>query len=142
VSPLDKESIQSKIARIRKNLRELKKMAKLSYKEYSKDVILTASAERLLQVSIEAMLDIGSHIIAEEGLGEPLEYKDVFSCLVKAKILPKSHEGKFIKLAGLRNRIVHLYDEIDHHILHKALQTELGDFDLFVKFIIRYLSKH
>ncbi|MBI2336833.1 MAG: DUF86 domain-containing protein [Deltaproteobacteria bacterium] len=139
MSPLDKESIRSKLARILKNLRQLSELGKLSYKKYIQDIKNTSTAERLLHVSIEAMLDVGSHIVAEEKLGEPLEYKDVFILLVQAKILPKSHEQAFIKLAGLRNRIVHLYDEIDHRLLHKALKKELGDFELFVRSIIRYL---
>lgn len=140
MSPLDQESIQSKIARIQRNIRELKKLGKLTYKNYVGDIRNTAMAERLLHVTIEAMLDIGSHIIAEESLGEPLEYKDVFKLLTKAKILPSEKEETFIRLAGLRNRIVHLYDEIDHKLLHKALKTELSDFDIFVKEIVTYLS--
>src|SRR3989344_1688731 len=101
MSPLDKEALQSKIARIRRNLRELKRLGKLPYKKYIQEDYHTAVAERLLHISIEAMLDIGSHIIAEEGLGEPLEYRNVFSILVKAKILPKNKEEDFVNLTGL-----------------------------------------
>ena len=141
MSPLDRQSLTSKIARIRRNLRELKRLGKMPYKEYAQSFQCTATAERLLHVTIEAMLDIGSHIVAEEGLGEPTEYKDIFVCLVKGGILPKSHEVAFIRLAGLRNRIVHLYEDIDHALLHKAIKTELTDFDLFLKSIVKFLKK-
>ncbi len=140
MSPLDQESIQSKIARIQRNISELKKLAKLTYKKYVGDIRNTSMAERLLHVTIEAMLDIGSHIIAEESLGEPLEYRDVFKLLTRAKILPPTKEEAFIRMAGLRNRIVHLYDDIDHKLLHKALKQELSDFDIFVREIVKYLS--
>lgn len=140
MTPLDKESLRSKIARIRKNLKELKKLGKLSYDEYTKDILHTATAERLLQISIEAMLDIGSHIIAEESFGEPLEYRDVFVLLVKNGILPKEKETAFLKLAGLRNRIVHVYEDIDHKQIHRYLQGDLGDFEDFINAISAYLT--
>lgn len=95
MSPLDQNSLQSKITRIRKNLKELKKLAALSYDDYSKNDLNKAIAERFLHVNIEAMLDIGSHIIAEEALGEPLEYRDIFLLLTKHKILPSSYEKQY-----------------------------------------------
>lgn len=140
MTPLDKESIQSKIARIRKNVKELKKLGKLSYDKYTKDILHTATTERLLQISIEAMLDIGSHIIAEESFGEPLEYRDVFALLIKNGILPQENEAAFLNLAGLRNRIVHVYEDIDHKQIHRFLQENLGDFDAFIDAISTYLT--
>lgn len=140
MSPLDRNSLQSKIARIRKNVKELKKLAALPYQKYVDDFRNTSLAERLLHVTIQAMLDIGSHIIAEESLGEPLEYRDIFILLSKGKILSKKCETRFVNLAGLRNRIVHLYDDIDHKLLHKALKTEIKDFETFVKAIEKYLA--
>jgi uncharacterized protein YutE (UPF0331/DUF86 family) len=140
MTPLDKESLQSKIARIRKNLKELKKLGELPYDEYTEDILHTATAERLLQISIEAMLDIGSHIIAEESFGEPLEYRDVFVLLVKNGILPKEKETAFLKLAGLRNRIVHVYEDIDHKQIHRFLQGNLGDFEDFIDAVSAYLA--
>lgn len=138
---LDKESIHSKIARIRRNLSQLKKLGKIPYQKYVGDFLNTSTAERLLQVSIEAMLDIGSHIIAEEELGEPLEYRDVFSLLVKNKIIRKTSKEKLMQLASLRNRIVHVYEDIDHKLIHRYLQKELSDIEKFTKEIVLYLKK-
>lgn len=141
MSPLDKESVQFKINRIRKNLRELKQLGKLAYRTYIRDERNKYVAERLLQVAIEAMLDIGSHIIAEEGLGEPLEYRDVFSILCQAKILPKAKLENFQNMVGLRNRIVHLYETIDHRLIHRFLRKELGDLETYLRVVARYLRK-
>lgn len=141
MSPLDKNSLKSKIARIRRNVKELKKLATLPLDTYIRDFRNTTLAERLIHVTIEAMLDIGSHIIAEESLGEPLEYRDIFVILTKAGILPKKLEKQFVSLAGLRNRIVHLYDEIDHELLHKAMQTEIDDFEIFTEVVLKFLNR-
>lgn len=139
MSPLDKESMQFKINRIRKNLKELQKLGKLSYKNYVKDIHSPVLAERYLHVSIEAMLDIGSRIISEEGMGEPLEYRNVFEILCQARILPKDHLENFLNMVGLRNRIVHLYETIDHKLIHRFLQKNLDDFEVFLKAVVRYL---
>lgn len=141
MAPLDAESIRFKITLIRKNLKELKKLGQLPFKKYESNFLYTATSERLLHVIIEAMLDIGSHIVANEALGEPLEYREVFILLVQNGILPKKKEKNFLDLAGLRNRIVHLYDEIDHKLLHKALRTELDDMEVFIKAILKYLDR-
>jgi len=141
MSPVDVESLQSKIARIRKNIKELKRLGQIPFNDYIGNIEHTATAERLLHVTIEAMLDIGSHIIAEESLGEPTEYRDVFTILINANILPKDKEKQLVDLAGLRNRIVHLYDDIDHKLLHDYLKNELGDFDIFIKTILKYLER-
>ena len=141
MSPLDKESIQSKVARIRLNLVELRKLAKIPLKEYMSSIQHTAVAERLLQISIEAMLDIGSHIIAEEGLGEPLEYRNVFMILSQARILPRNKEKQFLNMVGLRKRIVHLYEDMDHKKIHQFLKRDLADFETFVEIIAHYISR-
>lgn len=139
MSPLDKESLQSKINRIRKSLKQLREFSAMPYREYIKGSINTAVTERLLQVSIQAMLDIGSHIISEEGLGDPLEYRDIFIILIQAKILPKHKQTAFLNMIGLRNRIVHLYEDIDHKRIHRFLKKDLPDFEIFLKAVTRYL---
>lgn len=144
MSPLDQvdqESLHSKIARIRKNLRELKSLGRLPCRKYLGNLVNTATAERFLQITIQAMLDIGSHIVAEEGLGEPLEYRDIFSLLAKAKVISRDLGEKLVELAGLRNRLVHLYEEIDHQMIHRFLKNDLKDIELFVKGVTVYLKK-
>lgn len=141
MTKLDKQSIHSKIARLRKNIKELSQIGKTPVKKYKNNFLLTSTTERLLQVSVQIMLDIGSHIVSEEELGEPLEYRDIFKLLVKEKILPQKMESSLMELTGLRNRIVHVYDEIDHNLIYQCLQNELGDMDDFVGLITKYIKK-
>jgi len=141
MSPLDKESLFYKIEKIRTGLRTLRKLAKLPFKEYNKEIEHRMTAERLLQVSIEAMLDTGNHIIAAEGLQAPLEYRDVFNILARSKVLPDALATRCQKMVGLRNRLVHEYMEIDHVIIYDILNQHLGDFEDYVKAIVRFVSK-
>lgn len=141
MSPLDQESLFFKIEKIRFGLRTLRKLAKLPYRQYIKNVEHRMTAERLLQVGIEAMLDIGNHIIAAEGLQAPLEYRDIFTILEKNKILPHRLVGRCQQMVGLRNRLVHEYMEIDHTILYDILKRNLGDFEDYVRVIIQFANK-
>jgi len=45
------------------------------------------------------------------------------------------------QMAGFRNRLVHLYWEIDDELIYDYLQSELGDFDEFVRHILRFVEQ-
>ncbi|MGH3995944.1 MAG: HepT-like ribonuclease domain-containing protein [Pseudonocardiaceae bacterium] len=45
--------------------------------------------------------------------------------------------GRLRGLAGLRNRLVHVYDEIDDARVHEALTTGLPDLDAFAAAVAR-----
>jgi len=51
-----------------------------------------------------------------------------------------SHEltEKLGKMVGLRNRLVHLYWEIDEELVFEHIQSNLADFDQFTFQIIQY----
>jgi uncharacterized protein YutE (UPF0331/DUF86 family) len=44
-------------------------------------------------------------------------------------------------MVKMRNRLVHLYWEIDSDILYDTLQNNLGDFDRFKACIYQYLRR-
>jgi len=138
---IDQEIIDSRLEKIRANLVDLKTMAKLTAKDFLSDSIKISAAERNLQISIEAMLDIGNHIIAEKGFEQPTEYRDIFLVLGKRGVFSGSFTEKLVEMAGLRNRLVHVYMDIDPKQIYEFLTRDLGDFDAFVKQILIYCNK-
>lgn len=44
-------------------------------------------------------------------------------------------------LAGLRNRLVHLYDEVDDYSVHEALQQGLDDLEGFAHAITTFAAR-
>lgn len=78
---IDQEIITARLERIRANLTDLRDLAKLPSDKFQTSRQYLAAAEHLLQISIEAMLDIGNHIIAEKGFEPPAEYREVFEIL-------------------------------------------------------------
>jgi uncharacterized protein YutE (UPF0331/DUF86 family) len=49
--------------------------------------------------------------------------------------------GRIAACAGLRNRIVHEYDELDAKKVHEALQTALQDVPVYLRRVNEYLDR-
>lgn len=133
---VDKAVIQHKINIIENNLLKLNTLAKLPADEFVDKFYYVESAKHLLQVSIEAMLDISHHIIARKRYRVPGSYAEAFVILVENNILPKDKEGSFVKMAKFRNRIVHLYHKIDDEEIYVILQGSLSDLQAFVGAVV------
>ena len=108
--------------------------------QFVSDKILIGSAKYYLQVSIEACLDVANHIIASERLRAPKDYADSFSVLNEAGFISTELCRKLRQMAKFRNRLVHLYSEIDNNYIYGFIQNNLDDFLLFKKAITRRLK--
>ena len=102
------------------------------------DFTRTGSLRYYLQVSIECCLDLANHLIAAQALRPPKDYADAFTVLGEAALVP-DFVPTLQKMARLRNRLVHLYWEVDDEMLHGFLTTQLSDFDRFKGCVIRVL---
>jgi len=60
----------------------LQELQSVSFKEYQENKLIRKAVERTLHTAIEVCLDIGHHIISEEGFRSPEDNKDVFIVLV------------------------------------------------------------
>ena len=138
---VNKELILDRLARVRENIKHLKELGKMSMKNFVSDFMATGSAERLLQTSIEACLDIGNHIISRCGLERPREYKDVFLILGREGILPYLFAEKLVPMVKFRNRLVHLYWKVNEEEVYKIIQHNLKDIEEFVQHIANFLEK-
>ncbi|OGF68003.1 MAG: hypothetical protein A2Y62_20395 [Candidatus Fischerbacteria bacterium RBG_13_37_8] len=137
---IDKDLVLSKISTIRSNLRRLSDMTNKSESEFISDYISVSASERLLQVAIEAFLDIGHHIIAKKGFDRPAEYRDIMIILGKEGVIPPEFAEKVKVMASFRNRLVHLYDKISEKELYSILKNHLKDIENFITYIVSYLE--
>ena len=112
----------------------------ISFQVYLDNKMLQRAVERLLQISIEACLDIGRHIIAEEGFRYPEDNKDVFQILAEEGIVPRTLLPALLDMARFRNLMVHDYARIDDAKVYAILKRNLGDFDAYARAIVSYLE--
>lgn len=112
MSPLDAAIIRRKLAHLVASLDSLRPLSRLNIEEYRARLYERKAAERLLQETIEATLDINAHLIAELGGEVPDEYYSGFLKMAELGILPSELARSLAPSAGLRNRLVHEYETI------------------------------
>ncbi len=134
---IDRDKVRDKLQFIRDNVRHLEALGRQGASSFLADRTAQAAATHLLQVSIEAMIDIANHVTARLRLGIPKTYREAIDLLVDARILPEEHRDTFRNMVRFRNRAVHLYDQIGPTEVYEILQDHLGDFDLFAGAIVR-----
>ncbi|MDK2814469.1 MULTISPECIES: type VII toxin-antitoxin system HepT family RNase toxin [Thermoanaerobacter] len=137
---IDKDKIIKKINVIKKALTNLSELAKLTDNEFSSDFKYYDSAKYNLQIVIEAMIDIGNHIISRLNYEPPKTYADTFEILTKHNILPYDSANTYKLMAKFRNRIVHFYDDISNLEVYNIIQNNLRDFENFLKYISIFLK--
>jgi uncharacterized protein YutE (UPF0331/DUF86 family) len=130
---IDRRVVCAKLAQLRERQETLKKLAAESKQAFVADPVKVGAAERLLQVSIEICLDVGHHLIAKLGLPRPNEYRDVFRILGEHGALTPDLASRLEKAAAFRNRLVHVYGNIDAGQVHDFLHRDRGDFDEFAR---------
>ena len=91
-------------------------LASYSKEEFIQDFTKVESTKHLLQVSVECCLDIAHHIIADEGYRTPQDSYDAFVVLNEENILPDSFMPILRQMVSFRNRVVHLYWDVEDAI--------------------------
>lgn len=120
------EVIRKRLNKLDEYLDILHGMRKYSLEEFLTDPEKYGSAERFLQLAIETTTDIGSHIIADLGLGEVNWYSDIAAILAEKGHIPIELSEKWIRMVGFRNILVHDYLL---KIVYDVLQNRLGDLE-------------
>jgi len=134
---VNQDVLRKKAQYIEANLDKLSYLRKMNSQEFSEDFRNIETTKHLLQVSIEAMLDIANHIIARNRWGTPAKSADSIRILREKGYFSQKEEELFGKMIKFRNRIVHLYHDIHDQELYKILHDNLQDFSLFLKAIAK-----
>lgn len=87
------------------------------------------AVERLLQLSIELMIDISALLVKYHKLGLPASEEEIFTKL--ASKLP--HYELYQEMKRFRNVLVHKYGEINSDLVYHNATERISDFELFLK---------
>ncbi|MDP9398143.1 MAG: DUF86 domain-containing protein [Actinomycetota bacterium] len=129
---VDPVSLERRLALLAEHRRRLRDLARLSAAEYD---ARRFEARYLVQVCAQLCIDLANHVIASEAWGTARDARDAFARLAERGVLPPELARRLQALAGLRNRLVHLYDEIDDDLVRAALPEGLDDLDGFARAI-------
>lgn len=100
------------------------------------------TAESCLRRSLEALFDVGRHIMSK-GFGVGVsEYKEIASRLYDQNILSGEDVEMMEVLAVYRNRLVHFYHEISLDELYKVCVDDLGDVERICEGLKDWIKTH
>ncbi len=138
---IDIVKIQRHLSNLRDYLGRLRDLAKASQSEFQTDLVHRAAAERLLQISIETCLNLGNHLIAAMSWRNPEDYADIFRVLGENRVIPSEFTESMVQMARFRNRLVHLYWELEPAFEYEILRSRLGDFEEFARCVVDFLER-
>ena len=119
----------------------LEELGSLPYELLLKDKHKIASVKYNFIIAIEAAIDIANHIISKNRLRSPEDYGDTFKVLREGGIVNEEFATTLVSMARFRNRLVHLYWEVDNKLLIEILKENISDFENYLRQIGNFLKE-
>jgi uncharacterized protein YutE (UPF0331/DUF86 family) len=134
--------VTERVAWVRKMVAGVRSLPLSSYEQFMSDPRTPAAAESYLRRTLEALLDLGRHILAK-GFGlAPAEYKEVADELSRVGVLSEQDGALLRKMAGYRNRMVHFYHEVSQEELYALCSLGLSEVEHVCEAIIGWIREH
>lgn len=131
--------IKERLLQIDENLKLLDDLRKTNKEDFQKDLKSLRTAERCLEINIQAILDICHYLIANNNWPRPSDNKEAIEIIAKYKVIPEDFAKTLFPMVGLRNLLVHEYVKISPALIYEHLQ-KIQDFRTFQKYILAYLK--
>jgi uncharacterized protein YutE (UPF0331/DUF86 family) len=128
------------LARLETYVRELKTLG--HPERIATDVREERFIEHTLQLAIQAALDVASHIVSDDFLGEPKTNRQLFEILARHGWISEELHQVLRQVVGFRNILVHGYSNVDLEIVRRIVQTDLDDLLEFAAVIRSRLIEH
>jgi uncharacterized protein YutE (UPF0331/DUF86 family) len=139
---IDPERLKKLISSMRESVRILREIENMSESEFNEDIHKQGSAKYNFIAAIEAAIDIAHHLISKHGFRAPNDYADTFKVLADSGVLERDFASELEKTARFRNRLVHIYWDVNIIELWKLLQSRLGDFEKYISQVGKYLANN
>jgi uncharacterized protein YutE (UPF0331/DUF86 family) len=133
----DRTLVEKKLATIVSAVSDLRRLARVDAMRH--DVREERFIEHTLQMAVQAALDVASHIVSDEALGEPQTNRHLFDLLARAGWLESNMATQLSRMAGFRNILVHGYDDVDLAVVEDVVRNRLDDLLGFVTAVSRRL---
>jgi uncharacterized protein YutE (UPF0331/DUF86 family) len=134
---VNKSLIARKLEKIESYLGQIRSKKDPGIKSFKKDKDLQSIILFNLIQSVQACMDMGAHVISDEGWETPSTQAEIFEILATHRIITKACAEKMIRMTGFRNRIVHEYEKTDLTIVHAIWTKHSRDIERFCLSIIK-----
>ena len=138
---IDAALVGRKALLITRDLADLAPLARTPLADYLANARDELVAERLLERIIGRVIDINYHLLTETDHPPPSDYYPSFTQLAALGVYDAEFGRRIAACTGLRNRIVHEYDEVDPRKVHEALGTAIQDVSTYLRAIEDYVKR-
>jgi len=121
--------VAARLEKLREYLQTLKSVQKNDLVRFKSDPFIHGAAERYLHLSIECLLDIGNHIIADRGYRKPETYGEILQILAEKDVIPERLFRELEGMAAFRNVLVHDYLKLDLDKVYQVIKERLKYFE-------------
>jgi uncharacterized protein YutE (UPF0331/DUF86 family) len=99
-----------------------------------------AALERLTQMMLEAVLDVGNDMIDGFIMRDPGSYEDIIEILTDERVISMDTSKSLKHLILFRKMLVHSYTEINHMELFEQFAMHLDTLRIFIMNVRDYLT--
>lgn len=127
--------IKKRINQLSTSLNKIERFKDISLEEFLRDDIIQDVVEYNLFIAINMMIDIATHIVVDNNMGNPETLVGAFDILNNHKYLSGDETKTYRNMVGLRNILSHEYISIDKNIIYDILKNNLVDIKRFIIFV-------
>ncbi len=133
--------IRQRLVYINQAVEQLRRLSHVPIEQFAGSDA-SAAAESYLRRALEAVFDVGRHILAKSGAVElAQEYKSIARGLHEKGVISSDLCDTLTQMAGYRNRLVHLYNLISDQEIHAIINQNLPDIHQFTAQVNQFLTK-
>ena len=126
------EVIRRRLQKLDTFLEYLERAQSYTFEEFRSDIEVYSAVERNLQLAIESLSDMASHVVVDEDLGSFERARDLPDLFEEHEFIEEAERDTWVDMISFRNVLVHEYIDIERRRVYEILQHQLGD--------IRHLS--
>ena len=126
----DPALVAKKLAVIETSVADLRRLARPE--ALAHDIREQRFVEHTLQIDIQAAMDVASHVVSDERLGEPDTNRQLFDLLTRGGWLSSELADTMKRMTGFRNVIVHGYQAVDLGIVRDSPEKEVAGLIIYL----------
>ncbi len=138
---LDRQLVDRRLHKLQQVIARLERKRPRTPEELVKEDLLSDATFYRLQIGIEAVIDIGGHILAEVYQRQPESYKDIILALGKEGVVPEKFAEENAAMVDFRNIVVHHYVDIDPQKAFTNIDKAPRILRRFAEYFVEFLEK-
>jgi uncharacterized protein YutE (UPF0331/DUF86 family)/predicted nucleotidyltransferase len=135
-----KIDIQVHIDAINDNLVDLENMKEMSYEELKNNRMYLNGSVRMIQTSIEALMDISRYVMRHLRLKQAEEYWQIPVILADAGYIEERDSNIYSEMIRFRNLVVHYYYKVNPEDVYRIITQELYDIRKWLETLLKIVE--